>query len=204
MYISDENLENIYWKTKPLRSGIFIVFDTETNGLADCSVMSVSALKCITESNGDITEIDRFDRYYYSKEPPNSYALKVNGLTEKRLAKLREGQDYPRYFSKDLASFYEFCRDTTNYVGFNVNFDIGFVERALPTEIKAFDLFAINKNIIIESNTKTDTFYRYNLEGTAEFYGIDPNQGTLHTSMWDTIVTAMILQKMLRLGKVAQ
>ena len=199
MYISEDNIENIKCKIKPLRSEQYIVFDTETNGLGDCSLLSVSALKCKTESNGDITMLDKFERFYFPKEASNYNAVKVHGLTLDRLKTLREGATYPEHFCQDLLPFHKFCRDTTNYVGFNVQFDINFVERALPYEINTFDLYFINKNIIMESNSKTDVFYRYNLEGTADFYGIDANQGHLHSSMWDTIVTAKILQEMLRL-----
>ena len=43
-----------------------IVFDTETNGLEDCSVLSISAIKMAVDlENREIKEIDKFNRFYF-------------------------------------------------------------------------------------------------------------------------------------------
>ena len=43
-----------------------IVFDLETNGIRNCSVLSISVIKLeIDEKDLSVKEIGKFDRYYY-------------------------------------------------------------------------------------------------------------------------------------------
>ena len=43
-----------------------IIFDLETNGIRNCSVLSISAIKLeIDEKDLSVKEIGKFDRYYY-------------------------------------------------------------------------------------------------------------------------------------------
>lgn len=43
-----------------------IIFDLETNGIRDCSVLSISAIKLEVDiENLNVREIGKFDRYYY-------------------------------------------------------------------------------------------------------------------------------------------
>ena len=42
-----------------------IIFDLETNGIRNCSVLSISAIKLeIDEKDLSVKEIGKFDRYY--------------------------------------------------------------------------------------------------------------------------------------------
>ena len=44
-----------------------IVFDLETNGIRNCSVLSISAIKLeVDVENLSIREIGKFDRYFHS------------------------------------------------------------------------------------------------------------------------------------------
>ena len=49
-----------------------IIFDLETNGIKNCSVLSISAIKLeIDEKDLSVKEIGKFDRYYYRNPGEN-------------------------------------------------------------------------------------------------------------------------------------
>jgi len=78
-----------------------IVFDTETNGFNDCSVLSISAVKLKVDlENKEIEEIEKFDRYYFRKqnEEINKEAIKINGLTDEKITKKEMGKNIQNIF----------------------------------------------------------------------------------------------------------
>ena len=54
-----------------MKNKINFIFDTETNGFANCSVLSVSYIIC---QNDNI--LDKDTRYYFSQEPYNYVSTK--------------------------------------------------------------------------------------------------------------------------------
>ena len=60
-----------------------IIFDTETNGMRNCSVLSIACIKLLYDFEKDTLEkIGDYYRFYFRepKESPNQGALNVNGL----------------------------------------------------------------------------------------------------------------------------
>ena len=67
-----------------------LIFDVETNGLFNCSVLSFSAL-LLSDDNKIIEEIDRY--YYKNKNEDDNYeALDINGLYENVIKKIERMQ----------------------------------------------------------------------------------------------------------------
>ena len=131
-----------------------IVFDTETNGLNNCSVLSISAIKLEVEGK-KAKEIGKFERYYFP-EPGEKYdeeAIKVNGLTEEVLIKNKNANE-PKYFKEDK-EFIDFCKDTEHYVAHSIAFDKKF----LPFEIKnEFCTKQIGKKtMVVDEKTKNES-----------------------------------------------
>ena len=76
-----------------------IIFDLETNGIRDCSVLSISAIKLEVDiANLSVREIGKFDRYYYRNpgEKINFGAIRVNGLTDENISILRKDKNYSK------------------------------------------------------------------------------------------------------------
>lgn len=67
-------------------NGQVIVFDVETNGLnpEKDSVLSFSAIKYSLGCDYTMTEIGRFERFYYPIESFHRNSTDINGLTRKR------------------------------------------------------------------------------------------------------------------------
>lgn len=87
-----------------------IVFDIETNGLdKEYSVLSCSAIKYeINPGTYEMTELDRFDRYYFPVEQFNPSAIDVNGLTRDVITERRGNANYPQHFNQDV-DLEKFC-----------------------------------------------------------------------------------------------
>jgi DNA polymerase III epsilon subunit-like protein len=87
-----------------------IIFDVETNGLnGSCSVLSCSAIKFDFNHNTlEMTEIDRFNRFYYPVERFDPQAITINGLTRDVIKRKRGQCTYPEHFLSD-SDFEIFC-----------------------------------------------------------------------------------------------
>ena len=106
-----------------------IVFDLETNGLKpeNSSVLSCSAIKFNVIGDGELVELERFDRYYFPKERFRSAAIGVNGLSKDKIKELRVGANYAEHFIDDK-DFDQFCNGVKSYVSHNADFDSKFIE----------------------------------------------------------------------------
>jgi DNA polymerase III epsilon subunit-like protein len=179
-----------------------VVFDTETNGLhpESCSVLSLGAIRFSWDSVETLKEKARFERFYFPKEPFNSQATSVNGLTEETIRYLRKEGTYPKYFVDDPA-FKEFCSGVKLFVGHNIDFDIGFVP-FIKIERK-FDTMKSNINVVCAKWNDTYGEWKWpTLEETARFYSIPFSSVDAHGSLYDALVTSAILIKMLDRAEV--
>lgn len=175
-----------------------IIFDTETNGLtADCSVLSISAVKVFYDKSTKIflKKFETYDRYYYIKEgeKENPDAICVNGLTKDEITKRRNEADYPKNFYDDIESFKNFCKETRHFIGHNIKFDLKYIEKYIDTP-NIFDTMATNRYIL-----KIPSSYGFKnprLSETAEYYNIDVSCYSFHSSLDDVKVTAKIFRKM--------
>jgi len=101
-----------------------LIFDVETNGLFNCSVLSFSAL--LIDDNNSIIEV--IDRYYYKNvnEDDNIEALRINGLTKEVIEKKRLNVDYPKYFKDD--KYIKNIFDKSDIlIAHNIDFDISHI-----------------------------------------------------------------------------
>jgi len=180
-----------------------VVFDLETNGLSNRnSVLSCSAFKFSVDerqestaytaaevrpaslfpSTGPLQLIGRFERYYFSEEPPNFNAIRINGLSEEVLRQKREQQDWPNYFSED-EEFTDFLKDAGLFIAHNIDFDAQFVP------------FLYDKPLFCTMKSNNTGKYP-KLSELARRYKIEIDAQQLHGSSYDTYVTALIFNEM--------
>jgi len=179
-----------------------IVFDVETNGLYnECSVLACSAIKYVIDPNTyEMTEIGRFDRYYYPMEQFNPQAIAVNGLTREVITEKRGEAAYPEYFCID-SDFETFCSDTKRFIAHNISFDMQFVQ--IIGNKKKLCTMKTNMDIVAVEFMKWKNEWKWpKLSETAVHYGISFNESDLHNSMADTEITAKIFIKMLETARI--
>lgn len=171
-----------------------IVFDLETNGIRNCSVLSISAIKLEVDSeNLSIREIGKFDRYYYRNpgESINYGAINVNGLTDENIAILRKDRNYSKYFDEDY-EFEEFCEGVTHFVAHNISFDSQFLN--IPYMKKFCTMNENVENLKIEG--KYGKYKWPKLNETAKYYGIEVDELSTHRSDYDTYLCKEIFVRM--------
>ena len=163
-----------------------IIFDTETNGLENCSVLSISAIKIdIDLKLNSYKEIGRFNRFYFrnKNEEINEDAIAINGLSDEEILKRRTNSNakYSKYFIKDK-DFVDFCKDTNHFVAHNISFDRKFI----PFDLKnQFCTKESNINIL-KIPGKFGKYKWPRLNETAKFYGIELDENRWHGSEYDT------------------
>ena len=174
-----------------------IIFDTETNGFDNCSVLSISAIKLkIDLENKGIEEIDKFDRYYFRKlgEELNEDAVRINELTDEEIKKRRSKKNYSRYFLEDK-DFVDFCKGINHFVAHNIMFDGKF----MPFELKhQFCTKEANTEICKIPGGFKGKYKWPRLAEAAEFYGIKMDEEKWHGSEYDTEICKEIFVAMLR------
>jgi DNA polymerase III epsilon subunit-like protein len=180
-----------------------IFFDTETNGLnAECSVLSISAIKAAIDNNATAINdaaVERYERFYYRApgEPFGAGAVRVNGLTDAVITKKRGDAAYPRHFREDTEAFLAFCGTARHFAAHNIAFDQQFIPFPLP---KTFCTMTENEKVL-KLRRKTGELKFPSLKETARFYGIDLDSSKLHTSAYDTDLVYAIFIKMLESPK---
>lgn len=174
-----------------------IFFDFETNGFKGSSVLSMAAIKVSYDIESEKFEkIDEFHRYYYRKpgEMANEGALKVNGLYDEVIKKNREGFNYPKYYFEDEFAVKEFFKNAYCGIAHNINFDINF----LPFKLKK-EFCTMKSNIEIVKagkNPKYNTWKWPTLWECAKFYNVPFEEGKLHNSLYDVLITFRVFYRM--------
>lgn len=178
-----------------------IFFDVETNGVdPSCSVLSMSALKAEYDTEEDtFIKLDIFDRYYFRNpgEEINLSAISVNGLTDEAISLRRNESNikYPETFKEDLENFYSFCDGAEHFVAHNIRFDRSF----LPFTLKyQFDTMLENVNILKIKNPIYNSYKWPKLFECANFYKVELDENNLHNSMYDVLIMARVMYKMLK------
>lgn len=175
-----------------------IIFDTETNGLENCSVLSISAIKIDVDLKlNSYKEIGRFNRFYFRNEGEkiNAEAVAVNGLTDEEILRRRteSGMKYSKYFEKDR-DFIDFCKGIEHFVAHNISFDRKFIPFDLKTQFCTKE-----SNIdILKIPGKFGKYKWPRLNETAKFYGIELDENRWHGSEYDTEICKKIFVAMLK------
>lgn len=178
----------------------FIVFDTETNGMSNCSLLSISALKLVYDfEEKTLTKLEEFDRYYFKEEgePLNYYALRVHGLDDYTIRKKRSNCDYPPYFSLDVNSFINFSKDIKHFVAHNISFDEKFIPFTLPIKYCTM-IETVN---LVKIKGKGSNYKWPKLSELANFYNVPFEEDKLHGSLYDTTILGRIIFRMLKTDK---
>ena len=173
-----------------------IIFDLETNGIKDCSVLSISAIKLEVDIESlNVREIGKFDRYYYRNpgEKINFGAIRVNGLTDENISILRKDRNYSKYFEEDY-DFEDFCDGVKHFVAHNISFDSQFLN--IPYMKKFCTMNENVENLKIEG--KYGKYKWPKLNETAKYYGIEVDELSTHRSDYDTYLCKEIFVKMLK------
>lgn len=175
-----------------------IIFDTETNGLENCSVLSISAIKIYVDLKlNSYKEVERFNRFYFRNEDEkiNAEAVAVNGLTDEEILRRRveSGIKYSKYFEKDK-DFVDFCKDTNHFVAHNISFDRKFI----PFDLKNQFCTKESNIDILKIPGKFGKYKWPRLNEAAKFYGIELDEEKWHGSEYDTEICKEIFVAMLK------
>jgi DNA polymerase-3 subunit epsilon len=179
-----------------------IILDVETNGLtSERSVLSCAAIKYeIDPITYEMTELERFHRYYYPVEPFNSEAIAVNRLTRDVITERRADATYAMHFAED-PDFQSFCGGVLRFIGHNISFDSQFIP-FLGRKKKLCTMMA-NMDIVAVHFMKWKNEWKWpTLSETALHYGISFTNSDLHGSMKDAEIVAEIFMKMLHAARL--
>ena len=175
-----------------------IIFDTETNGLNDCSILSISAIKInIDLKLNSYKEIGKFNRFYFRNEGEeiNADAIAINGLSDEEILRRRveSGIKYSEYFEKDK-DFVDFCKDTNHFVAHNISFDRKFI----PFELEQQFCTKESNVEILKIPGKNGKYKWPRLNEVAKYYGIELDENRWHGSEYDTEICKEIFVTMLK------
>jgi len=163
------------------------VFDTETNGLGNCSVLSISFIIC---SGSEI--LNEQTRYYFASEPYNYHATKVHGLTKDIIEEKRNQCTYPRYFNEDYDWLIETMEEykVNNFVAHNISFDIKFLPQLIKDKINNshYSTFCTMKENSKFVGIKKGKGFKYpRLSEACRAYDIEFSEDQAHASDYDTL-----------------
>jgi DNA polymerase-3 subunit epsilon len=176
-----------------------LFLDTETTGLKPGFIGQLAAIKLVP--NGDDFSIETFVDWYIVQALEYG-AAKVNGFDVRTLAKLSGGKT----FSDKYEDWFDFASDVTVFYGYNVAFDIRFVNAELARVGYAQDVtpcdvlkFVKADNHSKDGNKLSDAIDRYGIEAETEewcnalFTGVDYN---IHDARYDVVATFLLAQKL--------
>lgn len=165
-----------------MKNKINFIFDTETNGFANCSVLSVSYIIC---QNDNMLHKDT--RYYFSQEPYNYHAFKVHGLDEVNIENKRDSCNYPLYFNDDNDWLIDIMNEynVNNIVAHNLSFDVKFLPQEIKDKINNQDystFCTMQNNRHITQNNKAPKLIE-----ACELLKIEFDENEAHSSDYDTL-----------------
>lgn len=180
-------------------NSINFIFDTETNGFGNCSVLSISFIIC-----KKYKIIKEETRYYFSKEKYNFHATKVHGLTKEIIEEKRENNNYPLYFTDDKDWLINIMEEfnVNNIVAHNTNFDIKFLPNEIIEKINnnEYATYCTMKNNAKFVGIKKGNGYKDpKLSEACKAYGIEFSNSKAHSSDYDTLKAYEVFVKTIKL-----
>jgi len=173
-----------------------IVFDTETNGMRNCSVLSIACIKLKYDfSKNSLEKIGDYYKFYYRQpgEPINNGALSVNGLYDYVIDEKRKNVNYPLYFKDDYQSLKNFVGTCKHFVAHNISFDKSF----MPFSLR-YPFCTMAENVDILKIPKGNGYKWPKLSELSDFYEVPYDNSKLHDSYYDTLILARVFFKMLK------
>ncbi len=169
-----------------------IILDFETNSHNANDVLEVGAFKL--ELNKGLYEIkETFHRYYYSKYPVNNFALQIHHLDHETIMQKREDATYALFFAED-EEFKLFCAGAKTLVAHNITFELKHLEGIASFENYICTMKA-NRNIVKALN-KRGGIKNPKLIECCHFYGIDFDEESYHSALYDVRKTLEVLNAM--------
>ncbi len=166
----------------------FVVFDTEATGLDPRSDHAVS-LGAVSMTDGRIALGETFGRVIAADAQPSRQSIVVHGLTPDQIA---DGGG-PR---EVLAEFMLWANDAV-LVAHHASFDLAMLNR-IAVEICGCPI----QNLVLDTTglarrVDRGAGDRYDLDALLDRYDI-PRTGARHTALGDALLTARLLQKLLK------
>lgn len=179
-----------------------IVFDTETNGMRNCSVLSIACIKLLYNfENNTLEKIGDYYRFYYKNtgEKANPGALAVNGLYDSVIKEKRKNALYPMHFHEDSDALKDFVGTCKHFVAHNISFDKNF----MPFPLR-YCFCTMTENVDILKIPKGNGYKWPKLSELSDFYQVPYDDSKLHDSYYDTLILARVFFKMLKEQKAKE
>ncbi len=167
-----------------------VVFDTEATGL-DPNVGEAVSLGAVSMEHGRIVLGDTFDRIIASEASPSRQSILVHGITPDKVA---AGDDPARV----LREFLAWAADAV-LVAHHAAFDLALLDRiacrsdaiGMPMQSLVLDTVRLARRVERSGSV------RYDLDSLLDRYEV-PVAGGRHTAIGDALLTARLLQKLLK------
>ena len=167
-----------------------IIFDTETTGLSPetDSIIQISAIKMLIESEKALSEVDRLDMYINPGRKLDKIIVQLTGITDERLAnEPKEDEAWP--------TIREFFASTNLVGGHNAaKFDMSMLRALYKRHNEEKDNW-----VCVDTMRMAQELYlkeevgNFKLGNLAEHFGVDFGL-TFHNSMDDVIATVRLLR----------
>lgn len=176
------------------KSDIWIIFDLETTGLnkTEHQIIQISAIK-YRVNDGKFTEIGRLDRLINPEILIPRNITAITGITNEML----EGQEA---FEEAFPEIREFFKGVTGFCGYNVGFDIGFLEEAYK-KMKApspFEKAEILDALVYAREYVGDRTPNHKLETITRFFGV-ANDIRFHRAIDDVTATHRVVEHLIEM-----
>lgn len=169
-----------------------IILDFETNSHTPNDVLEVAAHKL--QLNNEYYEVvETFHRYYYSKYPVNSFALKVHKLSPEVIMQKRQDADYALFFAED-EEFKLFCQGATTLIAHNVTFELKHLQ-GIAT-FKKHICTMKNNRTTVKARNKNGAIKNPKLSECCAFYDINFDEELYHSALYDVDKTLEVFNLM--------
>ncbi|MEL6977952.1 MAG: exonuclease domain-containing protein [Pseudomonadota bacterium] len=165
----------------------FVVFDTETTGLAPNNGDEIVQIAAVRIVNNRVLQDDRFDMLVDPERPIPASSTAIHGVTEEMVAGAPTIAEAGR-------RFHAFCGGAA-LIAHNANFDMAFLRRHEPRIERRFDQPVLDT--VLLSAALWGKTAPHSLDALAERLDVTIPPEARHTAIGDTLATAEAAVKMM-------